>query len=77
MLAKQPTARPTNKTLTMFGGFVVTTPMVAPVVNEVWPQIAPAVLAGPAFTDAMAAIVAGALSLILAWFVPDRPNVEA
>jgi hypothetical protein len=75
-LANQPTARPTNKTLSMFGGFVITTPMVSPVVTEVWPQIAPAFLAGPAATNAVAAIVAGVLSLAIAWFVPDRANVE-
>lgn len=74
MLANQPTARPTNKALTMFAGFVVTTPQIAPVVNEVWPQIAPAFLAGPAATNALAAIIAGAISLAIAWFVPDRAN---
>jgi hypothetical protein len=74
MLANQASARPTNKALTMFAGFVLTTPQVAPVVNEVWPQIAPAALAGPAATNAVAAIIAGAISLAVAWFVPDRAN---
>jgi hypothetical protein len=74
MLANQASARPTNKALTMFAGFVVTTPQIAPVVNEVWPQIAPAFLAGPAATNAVAAIIAAAISLGVAWFVPDRAN---
>ena len=75
-LANQPTARPTNKALSMFGGFVITTPMVSPVVTEVWPQVAPAFLAGPAFTNALAAVIAGVLSLAITYFVPDRANVE-
>lgn len=75
-LANQPSARPTNKALTMFGGVIITTPMVSPFVSEVWPQVAPAFLSGPAATDAVAAILAGALSLGLAYFVPDRANVE-
>lgn len=75
VLAVQATAKPTNKSLTMFGGFVGTLPFVAPVVDEVWPQIAPAVLAGPAFTDALSAVIAGGIALGIAYFVRDRNNV--
>ena len=85
MLANQPTARPTNKALTMVAAFPFTLTQVAPAVNEiwpqivaavheVWPQIAPSFLAGPAATNALAAIIAGAISLAIAWFVPDRAN---
>jgi len=74
MLANQPTALPTNKAMTMFAGFVLTTPQIAPVVAEVWPQIAPGFLSGPAATNALAAILAGVISLAVAWFIPDRAN---
>ena len=74
-LANQPSRAPTHKTLAMFGGFVLTTPQVLPVVHEVWPQVAPAFLAGPAATNALAAVIAALISMAVAWFVPDRANI--
>lgn len=71
-LETQPTRAPTNKALTMLGGTVALAPFIGPAVNEVWPQIAPAFLAGPAMTEAVAAVIAGLASLALAYFVPDR-----
>jgi hypothetical protein len=76
-LAVQTSARPTNKALTMFGGVVVTTPMVLPFVEEVWPQIGPGFLTGPAATYALAAAVAASISLAIAYFVPDQLNYPA
>lgn len=71
-LENQPDRLPTNKALTMFGGTVALAPIVGPAVAEIWPQIAPAFLAGPAATELLAAALAGLLSLALAYFVPDR-----
>lgn len=72
MFERQPSAMPTNKVLTMAGSMPVTLALVSPAVQEVWPQIAPAVLSGPAMTDAMAGIAAALIGMALAWFVPDR-----
>ena len=72
MLERQPDRIPTNKVLAMFGGTAALAPIIGPAVAEVWPQIAPAALSGPAMTDFVAAALAGLASLALAYFVPDR-----
>lgn len=46
-----------------------------PVIAELWPQIAPALLAGPAFTSALAGLVGIFVALTVAWWVPDRAGV--
>ena len=71
-LETQPSRAPTNKALAMFGGTVALAPFIGPAVAEVWPLVAPAALAGPMMTDAVAALLAAVLSLVLAYFVPDR-----
>ena len=72
MLERQPDRIPTNKALTMAGGIPALSVIIGPAVAEVWPQIAPAALSGPAMTDFVAAALAGLASLALAYFVPDR-----
>ena len=75
MLETQPGNLPTNKVLAMLTGTTALAPIIGPAVAEVWPQIAPAALAGPAMTDFIAALLAGLASLALAYFVPDRAGV--
>ncbi len=71
----QPDSLPTNKA-TVAG---ILAPLVAiniePVITEVWPMIAPAVLAGPAVTTFLAALAGALAGLALAWWVPDRAGV--
>jgi hypothetical protein len=70
--AKQPSAMPTNKL--MVGSTVATIvgTQLSPALAEVWPQVAPALLAGPSFTDLIAAIVTLLAGLAAGWIVPDR-----
>ena len=75
MTTEQLTNRPTNKALTMAGGTILLNPLIQPAVSEVWPQIVPTVLAGDAMTTLVGASLAAAVSLGIAWFIPDRPNV--
>ncbi len=72
--AKQKTNYPTRKLsigASITGVFGV---WAGPVVQEVWPQIAPAVLAGENVTNAVAALTAALVGVAVAWFVPDAPN---
>jgi hypothetical protein len=71
----QVSALPTNKALAVVGVNMVSLPFVLPAVQEVWPQIAPAFLAGPAMTDAVAALLSGLVGLAVAWFVRDRAGI--
>jgi hypothetical protein len=73
--AKQTSALPTRK-LTV-GSAVATgvTLYMEPVVSEVWPQIAPALLAGPSATQAVAFAFGMGAALLIAYWVPDAPNV--
>ena len=74
---KQPDALPTNKATVVS----VLAPVIAlnlePLVAEVWPHIAPALLSGPAATTAIAAIAGALAGLAAAWWVPDRAGVAA
>lgn len=72
MLETQPGNLPTNKALTTALANVGSLPFIVPAVQEVWPQIAPAALAGPNMTIAVAALISGVVALGVAWFVPDR-----
>ena len=71
-LERQPDSLPTNKctVAAALGAGVVL--HAEPVIAELWPTIAPAALAGPAATDAMAWLVGILVALAVAWFVPDR-----
>jgi hypothetical protein len=72
---KQPGLAPTNKAMTAAGIAAVVTTYAQPVAAELWPQIAPAALAGPAMTAAVAALVGALAALAVAWWVPDRAGV--
>lgn len=72
--AVQTSARPTNKTLTMLGGTIGLAPLIQPSVSEWWPAIAPAAFAGEGTTALVGAALAGAISLLVAYFIPDRLN---
>lgn len=75
MYEKQPDSLPTNKALVAGGIGSILTAYATPVVQEVWPVIAPTVVAGPQFTTFVAAIVGYSVALAVAWFVPDRAGV--
>ncbi len=68
----QPDALPTNKALVASGTTALLLTLIDPAVREVWPQIAPAVLTGDAFTALVAGACAVLGGLALAWVVPDR-----
>jgi hypothetical protein len=68
----QPDALPTNKA-TVSGAIASLVAVNAePVVAEVWPQIAPSLLSGPAMTAFLAALAGLMAGLAVAWWVPDR-----
>ncbi len=68
----QPDAWPTNKTLVGTTSTAMILTLIDPAVSEVWPQIAPAVLAGDAMTALVGATCAVLGGVGLAWLVPDR-----
>ena len=74
-LAKQKSVMPTNKLAVGSAVTAIVGTQLSPAVAEVWPQIAPAMLSGPAFTEMISAIVALLAGLAVGWFVPDAPNV--
>lgn len=69
---KQPDNLPTNKLAVGSSVAVLIYAQAEPVVAEVWPQIAPAVLSGPAATAFVAGGVAILASWAIGWWVPDR-----
>jgi hypothetical protein len=75
MTTVQPTNLPTNKMLTTAVGTVGIAPIIMGAVAEVWPQIAPAALAGQAMTVLVGTGLAALISMGIAWFVPDRANI--
>jgi hypothetical protein len=75
-LVKQPSKLPTNK---LAAGAVVSSivgTQAGPLVQEIWPQLAPAVLAGPVMTDTLAMLIALLSGVVVGWFVPDQANVR-
>lgn len=73
--AEQPDAKPTNKLVVGVGGSVTIFPVAYAAVAEVWPQIAPAALAGEAATAFVAVLFSAAMAFGAAYFVRDRTNV--
>ena len=71
-LERQPDILPTNKSTVAaaLGAGVVL--HAEPLIAELWPSIAPPLLAGPAATDAMSWLAGILAALAVAWFVPDR-----
>ena len=73
-LVKQPSAMPTRKLMVGTLAAAVTGTQLAPALAEVWPQIAPPVLAGPAVTEYMALVLSVVAGLAIGYFVKDRAN---
>jgi hypothetical protein len=73
-LAKQPSALPTNKLAVGSTVTAIVGTQLAPALEEIWPALAPAILAGPAVTQLVAALAAMLAGMFVAWWVPDRPN---
>lgn len=74
-MARQISALPTNKLAVGATVAAIIGTQSGPLVTEIWPQIAPAVLSGPVMTDTLAMLVAMIGGVVVGWFVPDRPNV--
>lgn len=74
-MATQPTSAPTRKLATMLIGVPALYTLLGPAAAEWWPQVAPAAMAGEAFTALVSAVPAVILTGIVAYFVPDAPNV--
>jgi hypothetical protein len=73
-LVTQPTALPTRKLMVGTLVAAITGTELAPALAEVWPQIAPPVLAGPAVTEYMALVLSLLAGLAVGYFVKDRAN---
>lgn len=74
-LAKQAGYRPTNKLAVGSAMAAIVGTQTAPLVLEVWPQVAPAILAGEIATQTVSMLVALLAGVVVGWFVPDQPNV--
>lgn len=73
--AVQSSRRPTNKLTVGSAVSSVIGVYAQPVVEEVWPQLVPAVLAGPSVTTAVAVLVSMLAGVLAAYWVPDAANV--
>jgi hypothetical protein len=71
-LATQATSFPTNKLTVGASVAALVGTQASPLVAEIWPTLAPAILAGPAATEFVSALVALLAALFVGWFVPDR-----
>lgn len=74
-MARQRSALPTNKLAVGSAMAAIVGTQTAPLVLEVWPQIAPAILAGEIATQTVSMLVALLAGVVVGWFVPDQPNV--
>lgn len=73
--ARQKNFAPTNKLAVGSAMAAIVGTQTAPLVLEVWPQIAPAILAGEIATQTVSMLVALLAGVVVGWFVPDQPNV--
>ena len=73
--ARQAGMRPSNKLTVGSGVAAFVGTQTAPLVLEVWPQVAPTILAGEIATQTVSMLVALAAGVAVGWFVPDAPNV--
>ena len=71
-MARQASVMPTNKLAVGSAVTAIVGTQLSPAVAEVWPQVAPAMLAGPSVTEMISAVVALLAGLAVGWFVPDR-----
>lgn len=74
-LAVQTSALPTNKLAVgaLLASLAAT--KAGPLTAEIWPQLAPAFLAGPVATDVAQVLVGALAGVAVGWFVKDRPNL--
>lgn len=72
--ATQTSSMPTRKLAVGASVAAIVGTQLSPAVAEVWPQIVPAVLAGPAITELVAALLALIAALVAGYWVPDAPN---
>lgn len=72
---KQPDNLPTNKLAVGSSLAVLVYAHAEPVAAEVWPELAPAMLSGPAATSFVAGMVAVLASWAVGWWIPDRAGV--
>lgn len=77
MLENQPTNMPTRKSMVTALGGTVALPFVLPMIEELYGQLAPAILQGPATAAFLTTLLAGLISAVVggmgpAWWVRDR-----
>lgn len=72
--ARQKSSWPTRKLAFGSGITAIVGTQLSPAVAEVWPQLVPAVIAGPAATEIIAALAALFAGLAVGYYVPDAPN---
>jgi len=73
--ATQPDSWPTRKLATVVVGAPTIYALLGDAVTEVWPQLAPTALAGEAVTAFVAMTASTVLAGVVAYLVPDRPNI--
>lgn len=73
-LVSQPSAMPTRKLMVGTLAAAITGTELGPALAEVWPQIAPPVLAGPAVTSYLSLVMSLAAGLAAGYYVKDRAN---
>ena len=71
-MAKQASSMPTNKLAVGSVVATIVSTQLSPAIVELWPQVAPALLAGPAVAEIVSTLAALAAALLVGWFVPDR-----
>ncbi len=72
--ARQKSSWPTRKLAFGSGAAAIIGTQVSPAIAEVWPQLVPGFLAGPAVTEIVAALVALVAGLAVGYPVADAPN---
>jgi hypothetical protein len=72
--AVQKSSWPTRKLAFGSGVTAIVGTQLSPAVAEVWPQLVPAFLSGPAVTEIVAAVAALVAGLFVGYWVPDQPN---
>lgn len=73
--ARQTSSLPTRKAATVALGAPTLIALMKNAVTEVWPSIVPAVFAGEHVTAFVSYAIPAACALVIAWFIPDAPNV--
>lgn len=72
--AVQKSSWPTRKLAFGSGVTALVGTQLSPAVAEVWPQLVPVFLSGPAVTEIVAGMAALVAGLFVGYWVPDAPN---